>query len=99
MTAPRAGAHKDPRFVQIIQANPSKAWHYVFAKTTSRLKQNQWLTPRAPAPTVEDGYHAGIDELQDWIYTGEPLVPLKGFPGIVWQRARRKKRADPSAPF
>jgi hypothetical protein len=22
---------------------------------TSQLKQNQWLTPRAPAPTVEDG--------------------------------------------
>ena len=43
-------------------------------------------------------YHAGIDELQDWIYTGEPLVPLKGFPGIVWQRSRRKKR-DTSAPF
>ena len=30
----------------------------------------------------------GIDELQDWVYTGEPLVPLKGFPGIVWQRSR-----------
>ena len=26
-------------------------------------------------------YHAGIDELQDWIYTGAPLVPLKGLPG------------------
>ena len=44
-------------------------------------------------------YHAGIDELQDWIYTGAPLVPLKGYPGIVWQRARGKQRADPSAPF
>jgi hypothetical protein len=43
-------------------------------------------------------YHAGIDELQDWIYAGEPLVPLKGFPGIVWQRSRRKKR-DMSTPF
>ena len=44
-------------------------------------------------------YHAGIDELQDWAYAGEPLVPLKGFPGIVWQRSRGRKRAGSSAPF
>ena len=31
--------------------------------------------------------------LQEWAYTGEPLVPLKGFPGVVWQRSKRKKRA------
>jgi hypothetical protein len=37
-------------------------------------------------------YHAGISELQDWAYRGEPLTPLKGFPGIVWQRPRRRKR-------
>ena len=36
-------------------------------------------------------YHAGISELQDWAYTGGPLVPLKGFPGIVWERPRRKR--------
>jgi hypothetical protein len=38
-------------------------------------------------------YHVGIEELQDWIYTGERLGPLKGFPGIVWERPRRKKPA------
>ena|SRR5438477_4257031 len=37
-------------------------------------------------------YHIGIEELQDWTYTGEPLVPLKGFPGVVWERSRKKKR-------
>ena len=37
-------------------------------------------------------YHAGIAELQDWAYTGGPLAPLKGFPGIVWERPRRRKR-------
>ena len=36
-------------------------------------------------------YHAGILELQDWTYTGGPLVPLKGFPSIVWERPRRKR--------
>jgi hypothetical protein len=40
----------------------------------------------------EARYHAAIDELQDWTYLGEPLVPLKGFPGIVWERPGRKKR-------
>ena len=46
----------------------------------------------------EPRYHAAIDELQDWTYLGEPLVPLKGFPGIVWERpksnATRKKRGS-----
>jgi hypothetical protein len=36
-------------------------------------------------------YHVGISELQDWAYTGAPLVPLKGFPGVVWERPGRKR--------
>ena len=44
----------------------------------------------------EPRYHVAIDQLQDWTYLGEPLVPLKGFPGVVWERparnATRKKR-------
>jgi hypothetical protein len=36
-------------------------------------------------------YHVAITELRDWAYTGGPLVPLKGFPGIVWERPRRRK--------
>jgi hypothetical protein len=42
-------------------------------------------------------YHIGIEEQQEWIYTGEPLVPLKGYPGVVWERSRKKKRSDGSA--
>jgi hypothetical protein len=38
-------------------------------------------------------YHIGIEELQEWAYTGEPLVPLKGFPGVVWERPRKRRRA------
>lgn len=37
-------------------------------------------------------YHAAIEQRPEWAYTGEPLKPLKGFPGIVWQGAKRKKR-------
>lgn len=36
-------------------------------------------------------YHIGIDELQPWAYMGAPLGPLKGFPGVVWERPRKKK--------
>lgn len=41
-------------------------------------------------------YHIGIAERPDWAYGGGPLVPLKGFPGVVWERprARKKPRRD-----
>lgn len=40
----------------------------------------------------EPRYHLNIDEAPDWAYVGEPLKPLKGFPGVVWTGPRRKKR-------
>ncbi|MFZ2032061.1 MAG: GFA family protein [Vitreimonas sp.] len=39
----------------------------------------------------EARYHIGIDQLQEWTYQGEPLSPLKGFPGVVWNRGKRSK--------
>lgn len=61
---------------------------------------------RAHAPTMvnlpralfDDGtgreprYHIAIDQMAAWTYLGERLVPLKGFPGVVWDRSKRKKR-------
>ena len=44
-------------------------------------------------------YHIAIEELQEWAYTGEPLVPLKGFPGVVWQRSKKKKRGEREGMF
>ncbi len=38
-------------------------------------------------------YHIAIEESPEWAYLGEPLVPLKGFPGVVWDRSRRKKQS------
>ena len=29
----------------------------------------------------------------------DPLVPLKGFPGVVWQRSKKKKRSDRDGMF
>lgn len=40
----------------------------------------------------EPRYHVAIEELQDWAYTGKPLVPLKGYPGIVWERPKSRRR-------
>ena len=42
-------------------------------------------------------YHIRIEEMPEWAYLGEPLVPLKGFPGVVWDRSRRKRRPSPIA--
>ena len=40
----------------------------------------------------EPRYHVAIEELQDWTYTGNRLVPLKGYPGIVWERPKSRWR-------
>jgi hypothetical protein len=40
--------------------------------------------------------HIGIDQQQDWAYGGQPLVPLKGYPGVVQERSRRKRAATTS---
>ena len=49
----------------------------------------------------EPRYHIAIEELQDWIYRGERLVPLKGYPGVVWERpkSRRRPREIDDFPF
>lgn len=41
----------------------------------------------------EARYHVAIEETPEWAYLGEPLVPLKGFPGVMWERSRRRKQA------
>ncbi len=46
----------------------------------------------------EARYHIAIDQLQDWAYGGQPLVPLKGYPGVV-QEPLRKKRTVPASLF
>jgi len=35
-------------------------------------------------------YHIALEEKQDWAYAGEPLVPLKGYPGVFWKRSKKK---------
>ena len=42
----------------------------------------------------EPRYHIAIEERPEWAYRGEPLGPLKGFPGVMWERPKRKRRLD-----
>ena len=43
----------------------------------------------------EPRYHGHIDQMRDWTYRGQKLVPLKGYPGVVWERPKpRKRRGD-----
>jgi hypothetical protein len=37
-------------------------------------------------------YHVAIEERPDWSYAGAALGPLKGYPGVVWERPKRRKR-------
>src|SRR5258707_6095024 len=49
---------------------------------------------RRPPRSTLFPYTTLFRSLQDWTYTGQRLVPLKGYPGVVWERpkARRRKR-------
>jgi hypothetical protein len=55
---------------------------------------NNVNTPRAlftSGTGREPRYHIAIDQLQGWAYLGERLTPVKGFPGVVWTGAKRKR--------
>ncbi len=41
----------------------------------------------------EPRYHIALEELQDWAYRGQPLVPLTGYPGIFWERPKARRRS------
>ena len=49
----------------------------------------------------EPRYHQHLDERCDWAYTGAPLAPLKGYPGVFWERPKRcaRAKAPPLAPL
>ena len=47
----------------------------------------------------EPRYHLNIAEQVEWAYFGAPLSPLKGYPGVMWQRPKRPKRAMEVADF
>jgi hypothetical protein len=60
-----------------------------------RASAPKWVNiPRALFTTRtgrEPRYHLHIEEAPEWAYRGEPLSPLKGYPGVMWNRGRKKK--------
>jgi hypothetical protein len=38
----------------------------------------------------EPRYHMFLQDAADWTYMGEALAPLKGYPGVMWERPRKK---------
>ncbi len=46
----------------------------------------------------EPRYHVRFEERPDWAYAGEPLSPLKGYPGVLRTRASKRKPPDFSDP-
>jgi hypothetical protein len=39
----------------------------------------------------EAKYHIAHEQLQDWAYLGEPVSPVKNYPGLMMERVRKKK--------
>jgi hypothetical protein len=68
-----------------------------------RASAPKWVNiPRAIFTTRtgrEPRYHLHIEEAPEWAYSGEPLVPLKGYPGVMWNRARSKRRKPEDRPL
>jgi hypothetical protein len=68
-----------------------------------RAHAPKWVNiPRAIFTTRtgrQPRYHLHMEEAPEWAYRGEPLVPLKGYPGVLWNRSRSKKRKSEDWPL
>lgn len=42
----------------------------------------------------EPRYHIAVEASPEWAYRGAPLGPLKGYPGVMWERPKRKTKAN-----
>jgi hypothetical protein len=40
----------------------------------------------------EPRYHMYFEQMAEWTYLGETLAPLKDYPGVLWERPKRRKR-------
>ncbi len=47
----------------------------------------------------EPRYHMWLDQAADWTWAGEALAPLKGYPGVMWERPKRRRRVAPAPDF
>lgn len=68
-----------------------------------RKRSPKWVNlPRAlfAGRTGRDAkYHIAHEQLQDWAYLGAPVGPVKNYPGVMMERARKKKSAPAEGLF
>ena len=68
-------------------------WHAAALRAQALAAHGQYPAGTLHRPTGrEPRYHVAIEELQDWAYTGNRLVPVKRYPGIVWERPKSRRR-------
>lgn len=46
----------------------------------------------------EPRYHIRIEDSPEWEYCGAKLSPLKGYPGVLWERSKKRPRAVEAFP-
>jgi hypothetical protein len=44
-------------------------------------------------------YHVSLEDSPEWAWRGEPLKPLKGYPGVLWTGPRKRRRSGLEALF
>lgn len=47
----------------------------------------------------EPRYHRSVEETPEWAYAGAKLRPLKGYPGVTWEGAGRRRKTDADGLF
>ena len=47
----------------------------------------------------EPRYHLNLPDSPDWAYVGATLAPLKGFPGVMWERPKQRRKRDVGGMF
>ncbi len=47
----------------------------------------------------EARYHMNLAQAAEWTWRGEALGPLKGFPGVMWEKPKKSKRREIAPDF
>ena len=62
----------------------------------AKPRQIAFATPLRPSRPPRP---MSLHEQAEWTYLGEPLAPLKGYPGVMWERPGRRKRRGAEGMF
>ncbi len=74
--------------------------HWTAVERTHYMESSKLFVPvdrpfwqdKDPRTGREPLYHVGLDDAPEWEYRGEALAPLKGYPGVLMARPKRKSK-------